>query len=163
MDREEASMSSDYTAHNPANWQIEDGMTVYGSDGEKLGTVRNYDRRAGYLDVQKGWLFAKDFYVPLSAIQSAMGDGLTVRQVGGPSALTEGRTTVETATGTGITLRLTKEDLEDDRYASPPAISGAVDKENFRTTEWTMTHETEPIAEREVVTEVRTHDGDFYE
>ena|SRR5581483_6423560 len=116
-------MSSDYTAHNPANWQIEDGMTVYGSDGAELGTVRHYDPRAGYLDVQKGRLFHKDFFVPLSAIQSAMGERLTVRRVGEPNLFSDGTTTVETPTGTGITLRLTKDDLEDDRYASPPSVA----------------------------------------
>jgi len=156
-------MASDYTAHNPANWQIENGMTVYGSDGEKLGTVRNYDPQAGYLDVQKGWLFTKDFYVPLSAIQSAMGEGLTLPQVGGPSALTAGRTTVETETGTGITLRLTKDDLEDDRYASPPTASSATGEVGSRTIEGTRIHETEPSTMREGDLEVKTHDGDFYE
>jgi len=42
---------------NTASWQITDGMTVHGLDGEKLGTVRNYDPQVDYLDVQKGLLF----------------------------------------------------------------------------------------------------------
>lgn len=35
-------------------WQIVDGMNVYSADGEKLGTVRNFDPSVGYLDVRKG-------------------------------------------------------------------------------------------------------------
>ncbi len=34
-------------------------------------------------------------------------------------------TTVETPTETDITLRLTKDDVDDDRYATPPATSDA--------------------------------------
>ncbi len=156
-------MATDYTAHNPANWQIEDGMTVYSSDGEKLGTVRNYDPQAGYLDIQKGRLFHKDFYVPVSAVQSAMGDGLIVAHVSEPSFFTDRDTTVETHTGTGIVLRVTKDDLGDDRYASPPIVRSTGEVGGFMTTERAMSHETAPIAEREVVTEVKTHDGAFDE
>ncbi len=156
-------MSSDYTAHNPANWQIENGMTVYGGDGQKLGAVRNYNPQAGYLDVQKGLLFHKDFYVPLSAIQSAMGEGLTVRRVGELGVMSGGNVNVETPTGTGIVLRLTKDDLEDERYISPPVTSGTGEVGGHMATEWVMQHGTERVAEREAVTEVKTHKGDFYE
>jgi hypothetical protein len=78
--------------------RITDGMTVYGADREKLGTVRNYDPEAGYLDIQKGWLFTKDFYVGLSAIDSVDEHG--------------------------INLHLTKEVLNDDRFATPPMRGG---------------------------------------
>lgn len=77
--------------------KLANGMTVYGMDGDKLGTLRNYDPQAGYLDVQKGWLFHKDFYIPLTAVQE-----------------------VDEA---GVTLRLTKANLDDVQYASPPAGS----------------------------------------
>ena len=86
---------------NPGNWPIEDGMPVYATDGDKLGTVRNYDPQADYLDVQKGWLFTKDFFVPLSAITQV--------------------------TGEGIILRLTKERLEDEQYAFAPETVMAED------------------------------------
>ena len=79
---------------NPANWQIFEGMTVYDTAGEQLGTVRNYDPQAGYLDVQKGWLFTKDFYVLLQDVQAVDDEG--------------------------ITLRLTKDELHDDRHTTPP-------------------------------------------
>jgi hypothetical protein len=61
-----------------ANWNIADGMTVYSTDGEKLGTVRNYNKQAGYLDVHKGWLFTKDFYVPFALIDTVGEDGITL-------------------------------------------------------------------------------------
>lgn len=96
------------TTQNAAPWQVADGMTVYGTDGEKLGTVRNYDPQAGYFDIQRGWLFHKDFYVTLSDV--AMIDE------------------------NGIVLRLTKQELEDDRYTSPPT-GGVVYGEGFVLTE----------------------------
>lgn len=84
---------------NTANWNIADGMTVYSTDGEKVGTVRNYDPQAGYLDVQKGWLFKKDFYVPQAQVDAVTPDG--------------------------VTLKLTKDELENDRYSSPPVPTAA--------------------------------------
>jgi hypothetical protein len=84
-------------------------MTVYATDGSKLGTVRNYDPQAGYLDVHKGVLFTKDFYVPMSDVDTVAEDG--------------------------ITLRLTKDDLQGDRYATPPvATGGAIYSETIVTT-----------------------------
>jgi len=82
-----------------ASWQITDGMTVYGMDGDKLGVIRNYDPQVDYLDVQKGWLFHKDFYVPTTAVTAVDRDG--------------------------VTLRVTKQDLDDDRYGAPPLAVGA--------------------------------------
>ncbi len=86
---------------------IVDGMTVYGSDAEKLGSVQDFDVAAGYLDVRKGWLFTKDFYVPLRQIR--------------------------TVDDTGVTLLLTKVDLTDERYNTQPtsaADGAAVQDEN---------------------------------
>ncbi len=88
-------MPANQTPRNSGNWPIEDGAFVYSTDGGKVGTIRNYDPQAAYLDVQKGWLFTKDFYVPLSAI--------------------------EIVTGEGIILRQTKEQLDDERYAAQTA------------------------------------------
>jgi len=93
-------MSQDPAYMSAANWQIVDGMTVYATDGTKLGTLRNYNPQAGYLDIQKGWLFTKDFYVPTSMIDTVAEDG--------------------------ITLRLTKDDLSDPRYSSPMVDAGTV-------------------------------------
>ncbi len=83
---------------SPAYIPITAGMTVYGADGEKLGTVRNYDPESGYLDIQKGWFFTKDFYVGLAAIDSIDDHG--------------------------ISLHLTKDALKDDHFAAPPMRGG---------------------------------------
>jgi hypothetical protein len=98
-------MVPNQTISDTADWPIMEGMTVYGVDGEKLGTVRNYDPQADYLDVQKGWLFHKDFYVPVSTVNTVMGDGLT--------------------------LRLTSRDLDDERYATPPIAKSVEYGEGF--------------------------------
>jgi uncharacterized protein (TIGR02271 family) len=74
--------------------QIPLGATVYDAAGDKVGTVAEYDLQAGYLLVEKGWLFHKDIYVPTSAI----------------SRIDEN----------GVYLQLYKDDLQGDRYASPP-------------------------------------------
>ena len=120
-------MMQNQTTTGIGNWEIADGMTVYGAAGEKVGTVRNYDPRAGYLDVRKGWLFTKDFYVGLSAVQSVNEDG--------------------------IVLRLTKEELNDDRYASPPT-GGVVYGEGF-----VLTEKEPGEVEREDVTVMSTGEG----
>jgi uncharacterized protein (TIGR02271 family) len=71
------------------------GATVYDTTGAKVGTLRAYNPQGGYLVVAKGWLFSKDLYIPLAAVQGtdAAGD---------------------------VHLGLRKDDLQDDRYDSPP-------------------------------------------
>jgi uncharacterized protein (TIGR02271 family) len=51
--------------------QINVGDEVYGSDGDKVGTVAEV--QAGYIVVEKGFFFPTDYYIPLSAIASASG------------------------------------------------------------------------------------------
>jgi hypothetical protein len=94
---EESMTFNSETLDVAAQWNITNGMTVYATDGEKLGTVRNYDPQAGYVDVRMGWLFTKDFFVPM--------------------------TDIDTVTEDNITLRLTKEALNDDRFNSPHVAS----------------------------------------
>jgi hypothetical protein len=94
---------------NQTNWRIAAGMTVYAMDGDKVGTVRNYGPLAGYLDIQQGWLFTKDFYVGLAEIYKVDQDG--------------------------ITLRLTKDELDDDRFASPPPTGHVTSGAGFVITE----------------------------
>ncbi|HVC80476.1 MAG TPA: DUF2171 domain-containing protein [Chloroflexota bacterium] len=77
-----------------ATWRITDGMTVFSGDGHKVGTVQNYAPNVGYIDARKGWLFTKDFYVPLSDIDTVSEDA--------------------------VTLKLTMDALADERYNSPP-------------------------------------------
>jgi len=46
--------------------RIQQGWNVYGSDGDKVGDVAEVG--SNYVLVQKGWLFTRDIYIPLSAI-----------------------------------------------------------------------------------------------
>jgi uncharacterized protein (TIGR02271 family) len=48
--------------------QIQIGDTVYGSDGEKLGTVAEV--QPTYLVVEKGFFFPTDYYIPFGAVNS---------------------------------------------------------------------------------------------
>jgi hypothetical protein len=71
------------------------GATVYDTTGAKVGTLRAYNPQGGYLLVEKGWLFPKDLYIPLAAVQGTEATG-------------------------AVHLGLRKDDLRDDRYAIPP-------------------------------------------
>jgi uncharacterized protein (TIGR02271 family) len=51
--------------------QITVGDDVYGSDGDKVGSVAEV--QSGYLVVEKGFFFPTDYYIPTSAIASASG------------------------------------------------------------------------------------------
>src|SRR5215213_2696503 len=49
--------------------QFNVGDEVYGSDGDKVGTVAEV--QTGYIVVEKGFFFPTDYYIPTSAITSA--------------------------------------------------------------------------------------------
>ena len=73
---------------------IAPGETVYDARGDKIGTVQQYDPQSDCLVVEKDFLFTKDIYIPASAIQSSDANG--------------------------VRLTLTKDELKEHRYASPP-------------------------------------------
>lgn len=54
--------------------QITEGMTVYGSDNDKVGKISAVD--ANYFVVEKGFFFPTDYYIPTSAVTSADGDDI---------------------------------------------------------------------------------------
>ena len=79
----------------PGKLPIAPGETVYDASGDKIGTVRQYDPQADCLVVEeKGILSAKDVYIPGSAVQSSDANGVRVT--------------------------LTKNELKEHRYGSPP-------------------------------------------
>ena len=49
--------------------QINVGDEVYGSDGDKVGTVAEV--QSSYIVVEKGFFFPTDYYVPMSSVASA--------------------------------------------------------------------------------------------
>jgi uncharacterized protein (TIGR02271 family) len=80
--------------------QINIGDDVYGSDGDKVGTVAEV--QSGYLVVEKGFFFPTDYYIPMSAVASA-GDGQVYLNVAKDAALNSGWDTVPEVVPTGMT------------------------------------------------------------
>ena len=79
--------------------QINVGDEVYGSDGDKVGTVAEV--QPSYIVVEKGFFFPTDYYIPMSAVSSA-GDGQVSLNVAKDAALNSGWDTVPD-TGTVLT------------------------------------------------------------
>jgi hypothetical protein len=48
--------------------QVAYGMPVYDANGDKIGTVQQYDLSAGWFLTEKGLFFSGDRYIPVSAI-----------------------------------------------------------------------------------------------
>mgnify|MGYP002336002672 CR=1 FL=1 len=70
------------------------GDEVFGADSEKVGKVAEV--QPGYIVVEKGFFFPTDYYVPVSAINSA-GDGQVYLNVSRDIALQSGWDTVPTS------------------------------------------------------------------
>ena len=79
--------------------QINIGDDVYGSDGDKVGTVAEV--QSSYIVVEKGFFFPTDYYIPTSAVASA-GDGQIYLNVAKDAALNSGWDTIPD-TGTVLT------------------------------------------------------------
>ena len=79
--------------------QISVGDEVYGSDGDKVGTVAEV--YPGYIVVEKGFFFPTDYYIPMSAIASADNDQVYLN-LAKDAALNSGWDTVPD-TGTVLT------------------------------------------------------------
>ncbi len=71
--------------------QINVGDEVYGSDGDKVGTVA--DVQPSYIVVEKGFFFPTDYYIPMSAVTTASSGQVTLN-VGKDAALNSGWDTV---------------------------------------------------------------------
>jgi uncharacterized protein (TIGR02271 family) len=72
--------------------QIETGDSVYGSDGEKIGTIAGF--ADDYFVIEKGFLFTTDLYIPMSAVAGVDDDG--------------------------VQLTMTKDEVENSDFASAP-------------------------------------------
>jgi uncharacterized protein (TIGR02271 family) len=80
--------------------QIGVGDEVYGSDGDKVGTVSEV--QSGYIVVEKGFFFPTDYYIPTSAIESVSGGQVSLN-VAKDAALNSGWDTVPEVVPTGMT------------------------------------------------------------
>ena len=79
--------------------QVQVGDDVYGSDGDKVGTVAEV--QPTYLVIEKGFFFPTDYYIPVYAI-TQVGDGQIVLNVSKDAALHSGWETLPAA-GTTLT------------------------------------------------------------
>jgi uncharacterized protein (TIGR02271 family) len=79
--------------------RIVPGEPVYDVNGDKVGTISEYDGQSTYFVVQKGIIFTHDIYVPMSAVTRSDADG--------------------------IYLNLAKDDITNQDWDNPP--SGGVD------------------------------------
>jgi uncharacterized protein (TIGR02271 family) len=84
--------------------QINVGDDVYGSDGDKVGTVAEV--QSSYIVVEKGFFFPTDYFIPTSAIASA-GDGQVTLNVARDAALDSGWETVPDTGATPTDLDVT--------------------------------------------------------
>lgn len=80
------------------------GALVFGSDGEEIGEIK--DVGLGYLHVKKGLLFRKDVYIPVTAI--------TGTAIGGD----------------GVTINMTKDEIENGDWSSPPVMGDEAEAEH---------------------------------
>jgi uncharacterized protein (TIGR02271 family) len=80
--------------------QISIGDDVYGSDGDKVGTVAEV--QPSYIVVEKGFFFPTDYYIPMSAVSSASAGQVTLN-VAKDAALNSGWDTVPDVVPMGMT------------------------------------------------------------
>jgi uncharacterized protein (TIGR02271 family) len=80
--------------------QVNVGDEVYGSDGDKVGTVAEV--QPSYIVIEKGFFFPTDYYIPTSAVASAS-DGQVYLNTTKDAALNSGWDTVPEVVPTGMT------------------------------------------------------------
>jgi hypothetical protein len=102
--------SSSYTS------QISLGDEVYGSDGDKVGTVAEI--QPTYIVVEKGFFFPTDYYIPTSAIASASG-GQVYLSTTKDAALNSGWDTVPDVQTTTMTAGATATATGDEEIRVP--------------------------------------------
>jgi len=103
--------------------EIQAGWNVYGSDDAKVGDVAEVG--PNYLLVQKGWLFTRDIYVPMSAIASVQEDNIRlnvtkddVASMGWDTIPTEDAATYGTSSIGSMTDRTTASTTTDRNYTA---------------------------------------------
>lgn len=114
---------------------IELGTTVYGSDGEKVGDVAEI--QSEYIVIEKGFIFTKDLFIPMTTIASQDADG--------------------------VRLSMTKNEVENHDWSTPPPLH--VEKEapgpaafGERHTDDLAGRTGAPVTDRELKEEQLEHD-----
>jgi uncharacterized protein (TIGR02271 family) len=103
--------------------QINVGDEVYGSDGDKVGTVAEVQPDS--IVIEKGFFFPTDYYIPTSAIASAS-DGQIYLSTTRDAALNSGWDTVPEVVPTGMTESGTVFTNGDVRATDRTSIDGGV-------------------------------------
>ena len=115
---------------------IELGTTVYGSDGEKIGDVAEI--QADYIVIEKGFIFTKDLFIPMTTIASQDADGIRLDMT---------KNEVEHRDwSTPPPLHVEKDDLGGDNRPESPAVFGE------QHTDDAAGHEGVPAVDREILT-----------
>ena len=132
--------------------QVNVGDEVYGSDGDKVGTVAEV--QSSYLVVEKGFFFPTDYYIPMSAIAS-VANGQVYLNVAKDAALNSGWDTVPDAVPVGTTGTETII-IDVDRSA----IDETVDVDRMTATRVSEDDEIRiPVMEEELTATVRSQDA----
>jgi uncharacterized protein (TIGR02271 family) len=131
--------------------QVNVGDDVYGSDGDKVGTVAEV--QSSYLVVEKGFFFPTDYYIPMSAVSSAP-DGQIYLNVAKDAALNSGWDTVPDVVPTGMTdsgIVVTDGDASKTGRSAQPVASGyeAASEDEIRI----------PVMEEELTATVREQEA----
>ena len=112
-------------------YTIRDGDDVYGSDGEKVGSVVAVEQ--DFLVVEKGWFFPTDYYIPLNAVASYE-EGRITLNVTKESALDQGWDAEPVLVNTGTTTSIATDAAATDdgdaivlERATPPTGTGSLE------------------------------------
>jgi len=60
--------------------KITKGSKVFDAEGKKLGAVQLYDKNTGYMRIEKGEIFTKDIFLPVTAISHVDDTGIHLAQ-----------------------------------------------------------------------------------
>jgi uncharacterized protein (TIGR02271 family) len=148
-------------------WNIREGMDVYGADGDKVGKIIGFSDR--YFVIEKGFFFPTDYYIPMSAISSidddkvylaftkdeALNQGWDRQPADYVTGSTTAATTTDYATTTDDTLRVPVRE-EELTATKRPVERGQVQVSKDVVTEEQMLNV--PITEERVRVERRTVD-----
>lgn len=139
--------------------QVSVGDEVYGSDGDKVGTVA--DVQASYLVVEKGFFFPTDYYIPFNAITQAS-NGQVMLNVTKDIALNSGWDMVPDVTATGVTQGETyvTETYATDMTGGATDLAGVTGQPEVAAYEATSEDELRiPVREEELTATVREREA----
>lgn len=138
--------SNDYTLN------LTQGMDVFGSDGEKVGSVQ--DVQGDYVVVSKGFFFPTDYYIPFSALGNADANSVYLN-VTKDEALNQGWDQVPDTTTTTTTYDeqpVTDAGLHVDNPVADTTTTGLMDTEDRP-----FDHRTDHVAHDDVETDETIH------